>query len=261
MINLQNNTNNNEKDITIVCWFPGFKGEQFIRKLTNTEVIPDKYNKRYVDLVKFKKFAETSNLSIQELKKYYPFPVNKIPFKSFCINDLGIIDEKPIYEYYNGDLKKTKEHIINSIDVPIIVSHKPDRMYNMFPNANYIVIYGETIDEVLFGCSRYITYAIPSAHVFAQRHLYKSEIDLTNDTLIDENNRCIELEKHMKWVTGVDDWFLKKYKKILSLDLFEFGFNRRIIGAMEHYYDQYHPQKKMPNTEYITLNDLHKWKY
>jgi hypothetical protein len=131
----------------------------------------------------------------------------------------------------------------------------------MFPDANYIIIYGETIDEVLFGCSRYITYAIPSANVFAQRHLYKSEIDLTNDILIEENNRCIELEKHMKWVTGVDDWFLKKYKKILSLDLFEFGFNRRIIGAMEHYYDQYHPQKKMPNTEYITLNDLHKWKY
>ena len=39
MINLQNNTNNNEKDITIVCWFPGFKGDQFIRKLTNNKVI------------------------------------------------------------------------------------------------------------------------------------------------------------------------------------------------------------------------------
>ena len=247
----------NEKDITIVCWFPGFRGEQFIRKLTKTEVTK-KDNNRYDNLVDFKKFAETSNLSIQELKEYYPISIHKLTFNDLGVTDSGVVIEKPIYEYYNGNLKKTKEHIIDSLDVGIIGSHEPNRMYNMFPDANYIIIYGKIINEVLTGCSRCVTYATPGSHIFAQRHLYKSEIDLTNDILIEENNRCLELEKHMKWVTGIDDWYYNRFNTMLSLDTFEYGVNRRVIGAMEHYYDQYHPQKKMPNTEYITLSKLNK---
>ena len=243
------------KDITIVCWFPGFKGEQFIRKLTNTEILKKDSN-RYNNLIKFKKFAETSNLSIQELKEYYPKPIHKLTFNDLGITESGVVVEKPIYEYYNGDLKKTKEHIIDSLNANIIASHKPNRMYNMFPDAKYIVVYGKTITEVLEGCSRYITYAVPSSNIFAQRHLYNSPIDLFNDILIEENNRCLELEKHMKWVTGVDDWYYNRFNTMISLDTFEYGFNRRVVGAMEHYYDQYHPKKHMPNTKYISLNEL-----
>jgi hypothetical protein len=277
-----------EENVIIILYYPGFYGERMARILQESNNVsfsgdpwvwediennPD----RFTDLVEFKKFAENSDLSLQDLFKYHS-PRAKYRLKSMSI--------KPYWEKNNCDIQKTREDILidltkKKLNRTVIITHECESIiYEMFPHSKYIVMYGNTKEEISFGCNRYVTYACPFTNIFGLRHLYKGhswEKDQTgklkawSSNTYHEIELSIELEKHMKWVTGADLWYYKEHNEILTPDTFEEGFNTYLKHITKKYYSEWgHPsvvksgirlrpefkEKAALNTLYISLSEI-----
>ena len=142
-------------------------------------------------------------------------------------------------------------------------------------------MYGNTKEEIEFGCNRYVTYACPFTNIFGLRHLYTGhtfEKDKDGKIMVWSSNTAheielsLELEKHMKWVTGADLWYYKEHNEILTPDTFEKGFNIYLNHITKKYYGEWgHPsvvksgirlrpefkEKAKLNTIYVSLYEVH----
>ena len=282
-----------EENVIVVLYYPGFYGERMARIIQESNDIgfsgpgewwqPIDETDRYTDLLKFKKFAENSDLSRHDLFEYY-CPRAKYRLKSMSI--------KPFWEKNDRDIQKTKEDILKElnereekyklVDRTVIITHEHENIiYEMFPHSKYIVMYGNTKEEIEFGCNRYVTYACPFTNIFGLRHLYTGhtfEKDKDGKIMVWSSNTSheielsLELEKHMKWVTGADLWYYKEHNEILTPDTFEKGFNIFLKHITQKYYGEWgHPsviksgirlrpefkEKAKLNTIYVSLYEVH----